>query len=120
MELKLNIYADRFCRNVERTVTANTFDLSTGICEDVLDMIHIDMFEGGIAALSNESQFDLILGIVKDGFPFFKDLVADLFEITSDEVRRTKIEEIANIVVEIVKYSFKTIVSSLGGKKAKN
>lgn len=120
MELKLNIYADRFCRNVERTVTANTFDLSTGICEDVLDVVQIDLFEGGVSALSSESQLEIVLGMVKDGFPFFKELVKELFDITDDEVRRTKIEDIANIVVEIVKYSFKNLVSSLGGKKAKN
>lgn len=120
MELKLNIYADRFCRKIERTVTASTFDLSTGICEDVLDVVQIDLFEGGISALSSESQFEIVLGMVKDGFPFFKELVKELFDITDDEVRKTKIEDIANIVVEIVKYSFKSLVSSLGGKKKKN
>jgi hypothetical protein len=120
MELKLNIYADRFCRRVERTVTANTFDLSTGICEDVLDIINIDMFEGGLSSLSNESMQEIAIGIVRNGFPFFVELCKELFELTDDEVRHTKIEDIAKIVVEIVKYSFTQLASSLGGKKAKN
>lgn len=120
MELKLNIYEDRFCRRVERTVTANTFDLSTGICEDVLDIINIDMFEGGLSALSNESMQEIAIGIVKDGFPFFVELVKELFELTDNEVRKTKIEDIAKIVVEIVKYSFTQLASSLGGKNTKN
>ena len=62
-----------------------------------------------------------------DGFLFIIELrkndyilVKELFDITDDEVRKTKIEDIANIVVEIVKYSFKNLVSSLGGKKKKN
>ena len=120
MELKLNIYADRFCRKIERTALANTFDLSTGICEDVLDIINIDMFEGGLSALSDESMQDLAIGIVKNGFPFFVELCKELFDLTDKEVRNTKIEDIAKIVVEIVKYSFVQLASSLGGKNAKN
>jgi hypothetical protein len=40
--------------------------------------------------------------------------------LTTDEVRHTKVEEIAKIVIEIVKYSFTQLASSLGGTKAKN
>lgn len=120
MELKLNIYKDRFCRAVDKTVTSNTFDLSVGICEDVLDMVNIDMFEGGLDALSSEGAGELVIGIVKNSFPFFVELVKELFDLTSDEVRHTKVEEIAKIVIEIVKYSFTQLASSLGGTKSKN
>lgn len=120
MELKLNIYADRFCRKVAKTVTADTFDLSVGICEDVLDIINIDMLEGGLDALSDDSKSELLLGIVKNAFPFFRELVKDLFALSDEEVRQTKVEEIAKIVMEIVKYSFIQLASSLGGGKAKN
>ena len=116
MDLKLNLYVDRFCRKIERTVTAQEFELSTGICEDVLDIIKIDLFEGGLAALSDESQFDIIIGIVKDGLPFFKDLMAELFEVTHEEMRYTKVAEMAQIVIQIVRYSFAQLGSSLGTK----
>lgn len=119
MELKLNIYGDKFCRKLSKTVTAEEFELTTGICEDVLDVLKIDMLEGGLSALSTETQFEIIVGIVKDGLPFFKELFAELFEISSEEMRHTKITDIAKLVVQIAKYSF-TQLSSLGGAKSKN
>ena len=95
MELKLNIYADRLCRKVEKTVTANDFALSTGVCEDVLDIINIDMFEGGLDALSGESGQELMLDIIKNGYPFFVDLIKEIFEISDDEAKRIKVADVA-------------------------
>lgn len=120
MELKLNIYADRLCRNVEKTVTANDFELSTGVCEDVMDIINIDMFEGGLAALTDESMQELAVGIIKNGYPFFIDLIKEIFGINDDEAKRIKVAEIATVVMEIVKYSFTQLANSLGGKNSKN
>ena len=120
MELKLNIYKDRFCRTVDKTVTADTFDLSVGICEDVLDMVNIDMFEGGLDSLTDEGATELLIGVIKNAFPFFVELIKELFDLTADEVRHTKVEEIARVVMEIVKYSFAQLASSLGGTKTKN
>lgn len=120
MELKLNIYQDKFCRKIERTATAEDFELSTGICEDVLNVINIDMFQGGLAALSDESMNELAVGIIKDGYPFFVQLVKELFELTDDEAKRLKVADIAKVVIDIVKYSFSTLATSLGGGKQKN
>lgn len=120
MELKLNIYADRLCRKVEKTVTAQDFELSTGVCEDVLNMINIDMFEGGISALSDESMQELAIGIIKNGYPFFVELIKEIFEISDDEAKRIKVAEVATVILEIVKYSFGQLATSLGGGKAKN
>lgn len=120
MELKLNIYADRFCRNLEKTVTANDFELSTGICEDVLNIINIDMFEGGLSALSDESMQELAIGIVKNGYPFFVEIIKEIFEISDDEVKRIKVADVVTVVIEIVKNSVNQLVGSLGGKKQKN
>jgi hypothetical protein len=107
------------CREIEKTVTAQEFELSLGVCEDVLDIINIDMFEGGLEALSNEAIFELAIPIIKSGFPFFKDLLSEIFEVSSDEIRRTKISDIAKVIVDIVKYSISQL-KSLGGNKAKN
>lgn len=120
MELKLNIYTTRLCREVEKTVTANDFELSTGVCEDILEIINIDMFEGGLAALSEESQIELAIGIIKHGYPFFIQLIKEIFEITDDEAKRIKLGEVAVVVMDIVKYSFTQLTTSLGGKKQKN
>ena len=119
METKLNIYKTKMCREVEKTVTTNEFELSLGVCEDVLDIINIDMFEGGLEGLSNEELFELAIPIIKNGFPFFKDLLSEIFEVSPDEIRRTKISEIAHVIVAIVKYSISQL-KSLGGNKTKN
>lgn len=118
MELKLNIYEDRFCRKVKKPLTANAFELSTAICEDVLDIVKIDLWEGGLSALSEESQFEIVVGIVKDALPYFKEFMAELFEVSPEELRNTKIADIARVVMQIVKYSVKELKSSFG--KGKN
>ena len=119
MELKLNIYADRLCRKIEKTVTANDFELSTGVCEDVLNVINIDMFEGGLSALSDDSKQELMIDVIKNGYPFFIQLVQEIFEITEAETKRIRVADIARVVVDIVKYSFTQLASSFGGT-AKN
>lgn len=120
MELKLNIYKTRLCRDVDRVVTAKDFKLSTGICEDVLNIINIDMFEGGLDSLSNETMQDIVLGIVKDGFPFFLELIKEIFELSDDEGKKIDIGEVATVVIAIVKYSFSQLATALGGKNSKN
>ena len=120
MDLKLNIYNDKFCRELKRTATAKDFELSTGICEDVLNVINIDALDGGFFTLSNESKTEIAIGIVRNGFPFFKEIMQELFGVSDEEMRCTKISEIANVVIEIVNYSKKELVSSLGGKSSKN
>lgn len=116
MEMKLNIYTDDFCTEVARVATAGEFKLSLGICEDVLDIIQIDMWSGGLSALSDESMREMSIGIIRDAFPFFKKIVRRLFNLTEDEVRNTDIVDIATVVVDIIKYSISQLGSSLGVK----
>lgn len=120
MDIKLKIYKTRLCREVEREVKARDFELSTGVCEDVLNAINIDMFEGGLDALSNESMQELAIGIIKNGYPIFIDLIKEIFELTDDEAKRIKISEVASVVMDIVKYSFTQLANSLGGNNSKN
>lgn len=122
MELKLDIYKTKFCKkgDIEKTCTANDFELSLGVCEDVLNMINIDMFEGGLEAISDDSKNELFTTLVRNGLPFFKDMIKEIFEITDEEVAKTKLSDIVKVVINIVKYSFSQLASSLGGNKGKN
>ena len=120
MELKLDIYTTRLCREVERTVTANDFELSTGVCEDVLNLINIDMFEGGFQSISDDSKQELMIDLVKNGYPYFLDLIKEIFELSDDEAKRIKVADVAKVVIDIVKYSFTQLTSALGGNKRKN
>lgn len=119
MELKLNIYTDKFCRTVEREATAEAFELSVGICEDILDIINIDMFESGLDLHSDESLLEIAIPIVRNAFPFFKEFLQELFDVTEDEIKRTKISDVARVIIAIVKYSISQL-KTLCGKNSKN
>lgn len=116
MVLKLDVYKDRLCRKFEKTVTAKDFDLSTAVCEDVLNVINIDMFEGGLEALSDESQKELIINIIKNGYPFFVELIKEIFELTDGETY-FKVADVATVVMDIVKYSITQLTGAIGGKQ---
>lgn len=105
MELKLNLYSDKFCRKFVREVSANDFDLSLAICEDVLDIINIDMFEGGLDALTDGKDMSVYLPIVKNALPFIKELLAELFEVSVEELRFVKLSEVITVVKNIVTFA---------------
>lgn len=119
MELKLDIYTTRLCRKIERTATANDFELSTGVCEDILEAINIDMFDGGLSALSDEGSSELVMQIIKNGYPVFMELIKEIFELTDSEAKRIKIADVATVVMDIVKYSVSNLANAFGGS-AKN
>lgn len=117
MELKLNVYTNRRLKEIEKTYTVNDFELATGVCEDLLDLVDIDMFDGGLEALSDDSKIYQVLRTVVGGVQVFKDLLKDVFDgLTDDEIKRTKVSDIINCVVSIVKYSVTGLASSFDGK----
>lgn len=105
MELKLNLYSDKFCRKFVREVSASGFDLSLGICEDLLDIINIDMFEGGLDALTDGKDMSVFLPIVKNALPFIKELLAELFEVSVEELKYVKLSEVVTVVKGIVAFA---------------
>lgn len=106
MELKITLYADRLCRKIKEEKTAPDFGLSLGVCEEVLNMVNIDMFAGGgFSALSDESKLELLLPIVKDGLPYFKELLAEIFEVSVEDMEFTDLSEIVTVLVRVVTYA---------------
>lgn len=126
MELTLNVYKLKannkyiICKEPARVATAQDFELTTGVCEDIMNLINIDMFEGGLDALSDESKKDLVIGIIKDGYPMFKEIIKEVFELTDDEAKHLKIADVAGVVIDIVKYSFIQLGKTFADKKSKN
>lgn len=114
MELKLNLYSDKFCRKFLREVSAKDFDLSLGICEDLLDIINIDMFEGGLDALTDGKDMTVFLPIVKNALPFIKELLAELFEVSVEELRYVKLSDIVTVVKQIVAYAINEMPKDSG------
>lgn len=121
MEMKLNIYKDRKCKEVEKTLIANDFRLGTGVCEDVLRLVKVDQFDD-LTALSDESQLVLVMNTVTNNLGTFKNILKDIFDdVTDDELERTAFAEITAVVMQIVEYSLSIMFSTfISGKRQKN
>lgn len=99
MELKLNIYDKR---QVIKTYTAETYDLMFGTVEDLIDVIDLDKLDGA----SDTEIIKLAMDVVMNGLGIIKPLLKDIFEGLSDEeLRNTKVSEIALVLVEVVKFT---------------
>ena len=124
MELTLNIYKAKgkytISKEVARVATAQDFELTTGVCEDIMSLINIDMFEGGLDAISDENKQELVIDIIKNGYPMFIEIIKEVFELTDDEAKHLKISDVALVVIDIVKYSFIQLGKAFGNKNSKN
>ena len=118
MELKLNIYKDRKSKEIEKTYTANDFELSTGLCEDLLNVVRIDMFENGLDVLSEETQIIEVIKMVISSKDVFKEMLKEIFGgLTDDEISRSKMKEIAHVAVCCVNFALAEMFTSFGGKR---
>lgn len=103
MELKLNVYTDEKLKELEKTYTCNDFALSTGVVEDLLDLINIDLFTG---KLSQEEVLVEIAKIVIKGKPAFNNIVKNIFDgLSDDEIRRTNLREFVKVLYDTVVYT---------------
>lgn len=93
MQYKLNIY-DETHKKVERTATAEEFDLFYGTVESVSELIDIDKVK---------NNFDVIKIVVKCKNEIVS-LLKDVFpDVTPDEWKRIKVKDIASVLLQIVK-----------------
>ena len=110
MELKLNIYEKR---QVVKTYTAETYDLMFGTVEDLLELINIDNLQSG----SDVEIIKLVGNVVVKGMNIIKPLLKDIFEgLTDDELKRTKVNEIATVLIDVVKFSISEMSKGANGK----
>lgn len=111
MELKLNIYEKK---EIVKTYTAETYDLMFGTVEDLIDVIDLDKMDGA----SDTEIIKLAMDTVMNGFGIIKPLIKDIFDgLSDDELRKTKVSEIAVVLVEVVKF---TITQMSKGNNSKN
>lgn len=109
--MKLNIYEKR---KIVKTYEASTYDLLFGTLEDVADAIKLDELKTG----SNEELLKMAANLVLSSMDTIKNLLKDVFEgLTDDEIKCTRVNEIATVLVEIVIYT----IQQLGvGNSSKN
>jgi len=111
MELKLNIYNKK---QIEKTYINDTYDLMFGTVEDFLELIKIDELK----EVTDKEIIMLVGKAIPKGMGTIKTLLKDIFdEITEEELKNTKVKEIAKVMVDIVKYS---IIETNRGIDAKN
>lgn len=104
MELKLNIYNKQ--REIEKTYTTNDYEVMYGTVEDLLDCLDLEALTGSdtdgiIAAASSlmRARSDVINPLLMDIFP----------GLTEEEMRRTKIREVLDVIVGLTGFSIEQI-----------
>lgn len=113
MELKLNIYKNK--KEIEKTYTAETYDLLFGTMEDILDIIDLEKFESG----KQEDFVTATSKLIAGGLGQLKPLLLDVFDgLTEEELRRARVKDLTKVLIEIVKYSILQIKGASTGKNA--
>ena len=108
--MKLNIYEKR---QVVKTYEADAYDLPFGVIEDVADVINRDAIETG----SNTELIKAAGNIVLKCKDTVKNLMKDIFEgITDEELKKTKVTEMAQVLIEVVKYTADQLTKGLNRK----
>lgn len=100
--IELNIYgADK---TVEKTYSVDGYDLMFGTAEDFISVIDFDKIDD-----QNE-----LAKMVVNGFGKLKPLLKDVFpEITEEELKRTKVNEVIRCIIQIAS-SVAASLSALG------
>lgn len=100
--LKLNIYKADNKNEIEKTYTAEGYDLMLGTLQDIIAIFDIDKISNG-----NETElakmavrgFDQVAPILRDVFP----------DATTEELRRTKTKELVPLFVAIAREAVGTM-----------
>ena len=115
MELKLNIYKNQ--NEIEKTYTADTYDLMFGTIDDfthVIDLHALTGNKGGIGVV--QAAYNIVTG----GLDMMKPLLKDVFPgLTDDELRRVKAKELVPVVVNLCGFTMEQLNAlAESGKKA--
>lgn len=101
MELKLNIYKNQ--REIEKTYTAQDYDVMYGTVEDLLDCLDLE-------ALTNSAGTDDLISaasrLLRARADVINPLLLDIFpDMTEEELRRTKTREVLEVIVNLTGFS---------------
>lgn len=108
--MKLNIYEKR---NIVKTYETDTYDLMFGVLEDVADAVKLDDLKTG----SDVEIITLVGNLVIKSKDTVKNLMKDIFDgLTDEELKNTKVTELANVLIDVVKYTVTQLSTGLGSK----
>lgn len=99
--MKLNIWKSQ--SEIEKTYKVDKYDIMYGTVEDILQVIE----EAGDGA----TEEDLTMAVVKHR-EMFNRFLKDIFDgLTDEELRRTKVKEIAPLMFELFDYARNSLAS---------
>lgn len=108
--MQLNIYEKH---KIVKTYTADSYDLMFGTVEDISDAVKLDEMKTG----SDVEVLQAVIRLITTSKETVKDLLKDIFEgITDEELRNTKVKDQAQVLVEVVNYTFAQLRKGTGVK----
>lgn len=108
--MKLNIYNKK---EIVKTYEVDTYDLMFGVLEDVADAIKLDELKTG----TDVEIIKMVGNLVITSMGTVKELLKDIFEgITDDELKNTKVSEIATVLVDVVKFTLNQLSKGINTK----
>lgn len=110
MELRLNIYQNK---TVEKTYTAETYDIMFGTVEDIINVIDLDAISSG----DNAELVAVVCQVVLKSMNLIKPLLKDIFPgLTDDELKRCKVKDIAVVLMNVIQFTFAQVLEGTNGK----
>jgi len=98
MEIKLNIYSATEKGKIEKTYTAQGYDLMLGTIDDLVNIIDLDKIEDEKA----------VAGMIIKGYKQIKPLLHDVFGATEEELNRTRVADIIPAIINICRASLES------------
>ena len=99
MELELKIYDGK---KIKKTYTAETFDITFGVLEDILHALDFESMRTG-------DKKEIAAMVIKC-FDQVKPFLLDLFDgVTADEIRHTRMANLAEIFKGVYEYAVKEL-----------
>ena len=93
--LKLNIYSKEEKGKIEKTYTAEGYDLMLGTIDDLVAIIDLDKMNDDKA----------VAAMFFKGYKQIKPLLHDVFGATEEELNRCKVSELIPCIIDICKAS---------------
>lgn len=97
--MKLTIYENK---KPVKTYTAETYDLMFGTVEDIANAMNLDNLKTG----ADTEIIGMAAQFIRSNMDTVKDLLKDIFDgLTDEEIKKTKVKEIARVLVDVVKFT---------------
>ena len=116
--MKLDIYGKKDGKKqIVKTYEVKEYDIMFGAIEDLTKEVKLD----DLADINDAAIIRLVGRLMVDSMDTIKDLLMDIFDgITEEEIRNTKVKDVARVLVDAVLYTIIQIDRSFSWGSSKN